>query len=138
MYRYALLAGGVALAAIAIVHPPPRPQVPVSSSSPPALARLQPSMTPRRTAVPRCRAWRTRRASRPRARKRRRRAVAIVDVNVADAQALAAVPGVGPAIAERIVEIREREGAYASLDELLDVAGMNAGRLERARPYLRL
>jgi competence protein ComEA len=60
-----------------------------------------------------------------------------VDVNRADAAELAAVPGVGRAVAARIVELREREGSFASLDELLDVAGMTQTRLERARPYLR-
>ena len=60
-----------------------------------------------------------------------------VDVNTADAAELAAVPGIGRAIAARIVEVRERDGSFASLDELLDVAGMTQTRLERARPYLR-
>jgi competence protein ComEA len=60
-----------------------------------------------------------------------------VDVNTSDAAALAAVPGIGRAVGSRIVELREREGSFASLDELLDVAGMTQSRLERARPYLR-
>jgi competence protein ComEA len=60
-----------------------------------------------------------------------------VDINRADAQALGAVPGIGRTLAARIVELRERDGPYASLDELLDVAGMSDGRLERARPFLR-
>lgn len=60
-----------------------------------------------------------------------------VDVNRAAAAELAAVPGVGRAVAARIVELREREGSFASLDELLDVAGMTQTRLERARPYFR-
>jgi competence protein ComEA len=60
-----------------------------------------------------------------------------VDVNLADAAALERVPGIGRSIAARIVELRERDGPYASLDELLDVAGMTAARLERARPFLR-
>jgi competence protein ComEA len=60
-----------------------------------------------------------------------------VDVNVADASSLSGVPGIGRAIAARIVELRERTGPYATLDELLDVAGMTQSRLERARPYLR-
>jgi competence protein ComEA len=64
-------------------------------------------------------------------------AAAPIDVNAADAQALAAVPGVGRSIAGRIVELRERVGPFATLDELLDVAGMTQSRLERARPFLR-
>lgn len=60
-----------------------------------------------------------------------------VDPNTADATQLAAVPGIGRSIAARIVELREREGSFSSLDELLDVAGMTQSRLERARPYLR-
>ena len=59
-----------------------------------------------------------------------------VDVNRADATELATVPGIGRSIASRIVLLREQQGAYASLDELLDVAGMTQTRLERARPYL--
>ena len=32
--------------------------------------------------------------------------------------------------------MRAQEGAFASLDELLDVAGMTPRRLEQARPYV--
>lgn len=60
-----------------------------------------------------------------------------INVNEAGADELAAVPGVGRAIAARIVELRGREGNFTSLDELLDVAGMTQTRLDRARPYLR-
>jgi competence protein ComEA len=60
-----------------------------------------------------------------------------VDINVATSAEIAAIPGIGRSIASRIVELREREGSFASLDELLDVAGMTQSRLERARPYLR-
>jgi competence protein ComEA len=60
-----------------------------------------------------------------------------VDINGADAPTLGRIPGIGRAIAARIVELRERDGPYASLDELLDVSGMTSSRLERARPFLR-
>ncbi len=78
------------------------------------------------------------RESRPRARRRPSPPPnGSVDVNRSGAAELATVPGIGRAVAARIVELREREGAFASLDELLDVAGMTQTRLERARPYLR-
>jgi competence protein ComEA len=79
----------------------------------------------------------TRRASHNSSRRLRPQPSASIDVNRSDAAALAEVPGIGRAIAARIVELRELQGPFASLDELLDVAGMTASRLERARPYLR-
>jgi competence protein ComEA len=78
----------------------------------------------------------------PRARRvrRSRRAAAAppvaLDVNAAGTAELAAVPGIGRSIAARIVAMREADGTFSSLDELLDVAGMTQARLERARPYL--
>lgn len=59
-----------------------------------------------------------------------------LDVNSAAADQLAAVPGIGNALAARIVAMREADGAFTTLDELLDVSGMSQSRLERARPYL--
>jgi competence protein ComEA len=61
---------------------------------------------------------------------------ASVDVNVAGAAQLARVPGIGPAIAQRIVAVRDRDGPFGSLDELLDVNGMTASKLDRAGAYL--
>jgi competence protein ComEA len=60
-----------------------------------------------------------------------------INVNEAGAAELGAVPGIGRAIAARIIALRDREGNFTSLDELLDVAGMTQSRLDRARPYLR-
>jgi competence protein ComEA len=59
-----------------------------------------------------------------------------VDVNAAGAVQLAAVPGIGAAIARRIVAVRDRDGPFDSLDELLDVNGMTASKLDRAGVYL--
>src|SRR5581483_4527652 len=44
---------------------------------------------------------------------------ASVDINAADAAELAGVPGIGRAVAGRIVELRQREGSFTTLDELL-------------------
>ena len=59
-----------------------------------------------------------------------------LDVNEAASADLARVPGIGRSIAARIVEMRDRDGPFSSLDELLDVGGMTQSRLEHARPYL--
>lgn len=78
----------------------------------------------------------TKRARTPRTRTSK--AHAVVDVNTAPPEVLASVPGIGAVVAARIVEIRERDGAFATFDELLDVAGMTRSRLDRALPFLHL
>jgi competence protein ComEA len=48
-----------------------------------------------------------------------------VDVNSADAATLAEeLDGIGPAKAEAIVDYRDRNGPFESVDELLDVKGI--------------
>jgi competence protein ComEA len=59
-----------------------------------------------------------------------------VDLNSADASALETLPGVGSALAERIVLFREANGPFGSVDELLDVSGITERRLELISPYV--
>jgi competence protein ComEA len=59
-----------------------------------------------------------------------------IDVNTADAETLATIPGIGGGLAERIVAFREENGPFASVDELLDVAGITDRRLEAILPYV--
>jgi competence protein ComEA len=59
-----------------------------------------------------------------------------IDVNTADAETLATIPGIGGGLAERIVAFREENGPFASVDELLDVAGITDRRLEAIIPYV--
>lgn len=56
-----------------------------------------------------------------------------VDINTADAAALDTLPGVGPAIAQRIVEHREANGPFRSVDDLQDVPGIGPATLEKIR-----
>lgn len=58
-----------------------------------------------------------------------------VDLNTADVAALESLPGIGPALAERIVEFRDANGPFASLDDLLDVAGTSPRLIEELQPY---
>lgn len=59
----------------------------------------------------------------------------LIDVNAAGAEELALLPGVGPAIAGRIVSDRADRGPFASIDELRRVKGIGAATLERIRPF---
>lgn len=56
-----------------------------------------------------------------------------IDLNRADAAALEALPGVGPATAAAIVEHRERIGRFTSVEQLLDVRGIGEAKLGALR-----
>ncbi len=59
-----------------------------------------------------------------------------LDINTADADALATIPGIGDGLAQRIVTFRQQNGPFASVDELLDVAGITEHRLDAIIPYV--
>lgn len=56
-----------------------------------------------------------------------------VDVNHADVAELQSLPGIGPALAERIVAARE-EQMFTTVDDLLRVRGIGQATIERLRP----
>ncbi len=56
-----------------------------------------------------------------------------VDLNTADATALENLPGVGPATAQAILDWRQQNGRFQSVDDLLDVTGIGDKKLERMR-----
>lgn len=59
-----------------------------------------------------------------------------VDLNKASPEELAKVPGIGPVLAKRIVEFREKEGPYQRVEDVLKVRGIGEKSLERMRPHL--
>lgn len=60
-----------------------------------------------------------------------------VNLNTADSETLAReLNGVGAAKARAIVEYREANGAFASIDELLEVKGIGTAILEKNRNKL--
>jgi len=59
-----------------------------------------------------------------------------VDVNRAAVAELAALPGVGPGLAQRIVEERERRGRFDSPEALRYVLGMGPKKLAAIRRFV--
>jgi competence protein ComEA len=59
-----------------------------------------------------------------------------IDLNTASASKLEELPGVGPVLAERIVEFREREGRFESVEDLLDVPGIGESKLAQMREVI--
>jgi competence protein ComEA len=58
----------------------------------------------------------------------------VIDLNAASTDELQTLPGVGPALAQRIVEAR-REQMFMSLDDLTRVRGIGPATVERLRPF---
>lgn len=62
----------------------------------------------------------------------------MVDLNAADAATLETLPRVGPALAQRIIDWREANGGFASVDQLLDVSGIGQKTLDGLRDRVRV
>jgi len=61
-----------------------------------------------------------------------------ISLNTADSDELQALPGVGPATAERILDYRKEHGKFSSIEELTAVGDIGPKKLEKIRKYLRL
>ncbi len=61
-----------------------------------------------------------------------------LDLNSATAEELDALPGIGPVLASRIVEWRDKNGRFTSVDELGEVSGIGAKVLEKLRDRVRV
>ena len=59
-----------------------------------------------------------------------------LNINTATAAQLETLDGIGPVLAQRIVEYRETNGPFASVEGLLEVKGLGPGILEAIRPQI--
>jgi competence protein ComEA len=62
----------------------------------------------------------------------------LIDLNAADQSELAQVPGVGPKMAEAIVDHRRSHGPFKSVDELKNVRGVGPITFEKVRNHFRV
>lgn len=62
----------------------------------------------------------------------------LVDLNLATEEDLRKLPGVGPARARRILELRARLGRFKSVDDLARIKGFGKTTLKRLRPLTRV
>jgi len=61
-----------------------------------------------------------------------------VDLNHGSLEELQTLPGIGPVLAERIVQYRREHGRFVSMAEVKQVRGIGAKRFEQLRPYVRV
>lgn len=59
-----------------------------------------------------------------------------LDLNRATAGDLEALPGIGPALAKRILEYRQSHGPFKKLEDLEQVSGIGPKKLALIKPYL--
>jgi competence protein ComEA len=56
-----------------------------------------------------------------------------IDINTATATQLEELPGVGPVLAQRIVDVRSERGPFLAVEDLLDVPGIGEAKLSQMR-----
>ena len=59
-----------------------------------------------------------------------------VDLNTATVLQLQQLPGVGPAMANAIVQFRKKSGPFERIEDLLAIRGITTRKLAQMRPYL--
>ena len=61
----------------------------------------------------------------------------LVNINTATAEELETVTGIGPVLAQAILDYRAEHGDFQTLDELLEVRGIGSAKLDAMRMKLR-
>lgn len=62
--------------------------------------------------------------------------VGFIHVNTDSATQLEALPGIGPALAQRIVDYRNQEGPFQTMEDLTLVSGIGEKTLAEFAPYI--
>lgn len=60
----------------------------------------------------------------------------VVNINTASSEELQLLPRVGPALAGRIIEFREANGPFRSVDEILAIKGIGERSFEKLEPWI--
>lgn len=60
----------------------------------------------------------------------------LVNINTADAAALETLPGIGPALAQRILDFRQASGRFEQIEDLMEVSGIGPGIFDQIRELI--
>jgi competence ComEA-like helix-hairpin-helix protein len=62
----------------------------------------------------------------------------ILNLNTATLEQLQLLPGIGPKMAERILEYRKTKGPFQTTEQIMDVKGIGAKKFEKLKPFLKI
>ena len=60
----------------------------------------------------------------------------IININTANSLLLETLPGIGPATAKSIIDYREENGDFSSIDNLIEVPGIGEATMNEIREYI--
>lgn len=61
-----------------------------------------------------------------------------VNINTATAEELERIPGIGPAMAARILEFRQTSGKFTAPEDLLQISGIGEKKFAKMQPFVRV
>ncbi|MEO0122566.1 MAG: helix-hairpin-helix domain-containing protein [candidate division WOR-3 bacterium] len=61
-----------------------------------------------------------------------------ISINLASEEQLVMLPGIGPALAQRIVEFRENNGEFKKIEDIKKVKGVGEKLFEKIKSYIKL
>ncbi len=59
-----------------------------------------------------------------------------ININTADAETLDSLPGIGPAMAEKIIQYRKEHGGFKNISELLQVSGIGDKKFKQLKDLI--
>ena len=62
----------------------------------------------------------------------------LININSATVEELAKVPGLNQELAEKIIEVREENGEFVDMDELLDIEGIDMKLLRQLKKHIKV
>ena len=60
----------------------------------------------------------------------------IINLNTATMSQLESLPGIGPSTAQKILDYREDNGLFGSIEEVMNVSGIGPAKFEAMEPYI--
>ncbi len=61
-----------------------------------------------------------------------------ININTATSEELQLLPGIGQSTAQKIIEFRQANGPFSSLDDLVKVKGIGEAKLGKIRSFIKL